>query len=238
MNKLSLHAVQTQFCKAVWDGEAEGRLQIYRNNIFITLTETLRLVYPYVEKIVGADFFDAVAARYIQRHVSCIDQFPDFLATFPETISLPYLTEIAQLEWTCYQVFHAPDDTPLFDFTALKNITERQYAEIKFHLHPAVRVMTFQYPVYRIWQLCRQENNSDETIDLAEGGVDLLIRRRDYEVDFHVLSKSEFVLLHALSAEKTFGEACAVALRVEPDFDVSHTLQKHIARGVIAGFVL
>ena len=44
---------------------AADRLSIYRNTLFGTLTNALRLSYPAVHRLVGADFFEAAAHEFI-----------------------------------------------------------------------------------------------------------------------------------------------------------------------------
>ena len=45
---------------------ADARLDIYRNNVTSNLTGTLRLTFPAVERLVGAEFFAATAAHFIR----------------------------------------------------------------------------------------------------------------------------------------------------------------------------
>ena len=42
------------------------RLSVYRNTFVSSLTNALRLCYPAVHRLVGADFFDSVAQLFIQ----------------------------------------------------------------------------------------------------------------------------------------------------------------------------
>ena len=76
---------------------AAERMSIYRNTARITLTEALRIAFPAVELLVGADFFEMAAARFIRDFPplsGCLndygDAFPQFLAVMPETAALPY----------------------------------------------------------------------------------------------------------------------------------------------------
>src|SRR5215470_16215107 len=62
------------------------RLSIYRNTSRATLTKTLRLNFPAVERLVGGDFFAAAADEFITREPPCTawldlygEGFPAFL---------------------------------------------------------------------------------------------------------------------------------------------------------------
>lgn len=244
---LSLLDTQTCFSEAVLQNKTasfDKRLQIYRNNIFITLTETLRLTYPNIEKIVGKDFFDGLAAEYIKKYPSLTpdlhafgSHLAEFLTTFSPATSLPYLPEFAQLEWGCYQIFHERE-VPTFNMSALQNIPEDSYASLKFFLNSACRLYAFHYPIYRIWQLCHEEADNNHPINLSEGGVHLLIIRPEFEIKFYLLSPGEFSFLKAISENKLFGEVCEATLSAEPNIDVGMLLQKYLLSGAITDFVL
>src|SRR5215470_6352362 len=54
------------------------RLDIYRNTFVIGVTKALRLTYPAVYRLVGADFFDGAAGQFIAQHpprTACLDDY-------------------------------------------------------------------------------------------------------------------------------------------------------------------
>src|SRR5215472_14906193 len=84
---------------------AAERLDVYRNTFTSVLVNALRLSYPAVHKLVGAEFFEGAARAFIPAHPpagACLDDYggaiPDFLAGFEPAASLPYLPEVARLE--------------------------------------------------------------------------------------------------------------------------------------------
>lgn len=240
----SLHELQTQFQNFVIHNQeainliASPRLNIYRNNIFITLIETLQKLYPTIERLVGEEFFNAVAHEYIKQSPSATrslrdygHSFAEFLATFPPTQSLPYLPEVAHLEWAYHAVL-LEKNADLFDLNQLKAIAEDDYGNIKFKLHPASRLFAFQFPVLQIWQIC-QEDNTAEKIELAEDGENILVIRRQWEVTFEKLTTGEFALLSAFARGFIFEKACERALQADPNIDIDFCLQQHLLRGTI-----
>ena len=54
------------------------RVQLYENNVFISLTQALADVYPVVERLVGDAFFRFSARRYIQRYPSISGDLHEF----------------------------------------------------------------------------------------------------------------------------------------------------------------
>src|SRR5919204_5566987 len=61
---------------------APERLRIYRNTCRSTLVASLRLTYPAVERLVGAEFFEAAAARYAAAQPAHSGDLNDYGGTF------------------------------------------------------------------------------------------------------------------------------------------------------------
>lgn len=254
---MNLRETQQQFIKHVFQQQQNGlsayicadsslsgtqRLQIYQQNIYAGLNKALTSLYPAIKKIVGEDFFNAATYHYIQQHPSTVinlnqfgENFSAFIAKLAPAQSLPYLSELAQLEWGYHQTSLAPDAEPLA-LTQLATIPQARYDQIKFHLHPASQLFSFSYPIFRIWQLCQAAPDNKENIDLDAGGEFILLIRRQLTIEFELLSAAEFALLSAFVAGKTFVVACDAALEIDAQFDVANALQQSILRGLIVGY--
>ncbi|MBS0388409.1 MAG: putative DNA-binding domain-containing protein [Proteobacteria bacterium] len=81
-------------------------LRVHRNTVLGALSHALRLAFPAVDKLVGEAFFDRMAVDYARARPPAAPQldeygrdFPDFIAGFPGTETLPYLRGLAQFEW-------------------------------------------------------------------------------------------------------------------------------------------
>src|SRR3989442_1089711 len=62
------------------------RLDVYRNTFASVLTTALRLSYPAVHRLVGAEFFEGAARVFIETSLprsACLDDYGDRLAHFP-----------------------------------------------------------------------------------------------------------------------------------------------------------
>src|SRR5215471_6617276 len=89
------------------DGIAfDGRLKVYRNNTFSSLTAALKDSFPVVCQLVDERFFGYAAQEYIRTHppraprlAEYGEDFADFLAGFEPARRLPYLSDVARLEW-------------------------------------------------------------------------------------------------------------------------------------------
>lgn len=246
-NNFSLFDLQNNFINSIFDQKEHGlaingRFQLYRDSIFVGLADALSAVYPTVHQLVGEDFFYAMARAYVAKHPSTSrnlnaygDRFANFIAEFEPANSLPYLAEVAQLEWGYHQVFYAADEKPL-DIKALEAISEEKYPTLKFQLHPASQLFSFSYPIYDIVRLCQQEEGSEETIDLMQGSQRLLVIRRQQEVVIEILSKAEFTLLLAFARGSDFLTASHAAYAIESNFDLITSFKQHVLQGTITGF--
>jgi hypothetical protein len=215
---------------------AEARLQIHRHHFFTTLSEALAVNFPVVCKLVDRRFFEFLAHRYIALNPPrepCLFEygtsFPDFIAGFPACRELPYLPDMARLEWAMNAVSNAPD-LPSLSPDMLSDVEPERFATLRFVLHPASRVVSSRYPVDRIW---RANQSDGESVDLASGGVRLLVQRRDDDVQWRALSAAEHLFVRALAAGQTLGDAIDNA----GDFDFTAMFAELLAGGAFAGFV-
>jgi hypothetical protein len=220
------------------------RLQIYRNNIFHSFTEALRACYPVVERLVGKEFFDHAARRYIEYNPSRSgnlhnygDRFPDFLMEYEPAQCLAYLPDIARLEWARQKAYHAADKKPL-DVSSLQLVPQEKYGELYFQLHPSAQLLRSDYPILRIWEVNQPNYSGSLAVDLTAGKSRLLILRRDFNIEMRQLSSGEFHLLHALAAGHKLTHACEQALEADPGFDVRSSVCHHVAGMTIVGYSL
>lgn len=222
-----------------------ARLGIYRNNIIGNLTRTLRLSYPAVERLVGQAFFAAAAQRFIVAAPPCaadLNQYgegcADFLASFEAAASVPYLADVARLEWAVSRALHAPPALPLAPEALGAVLAERQ-ADLRFRPHPTLSLLTLDYPARAIWEAVLSADADDRDarfadIDLKTGGETLAVLRSAGEVDIEVLSGPAFELAQALISGRPLGEA----LEHVPADDAALLLADFLARGFFSDFSL
>lgn len=219
------------------DGIApQTRMDVYRNNVFHSLTEALGALYPAVKRLVGDGFFGYTANAYLRanppKRGTLVDfgwDFPEFLARFEPAASLAYLPDVARVELAWHRAYHAADAEPLLaaDF---QEIREDRLPLARLALHPSCRFVESPFPVGRIWEANMAGNDDSETIDLADGPARLLVIRPFVDVEVRTLGAGVYALLRALETGEPLGEACARGLAADPAFDVLAALF-----GLIAG---
>lgn len=246
-----LPELQTAFAAGIFDKHpgviaaiAPGRfapaqhLQIYRNNVFESLTGALKAIYPVIERLVGEGFFRFAADNYIRQHPprggNLHDfgfHYADFLAAFAPAASLPYLPDVARLEWAWHEAFHAADAVP-FDARRLAEVPVEQQGNLRFTLNPSARLLDSVYPVLNIWK-ANQDHAAEEIVELAQGGAPLLVIRRGFGVEIEILMPGEYALLRTLMQDANLETACDAAFAVEGTFDLGGALQRGIQGGVL-----
>lgn len=255
----ALHKLQQDFCLNIFDPEAGGqilqkilgngidpaqRIQIYRNNVYASLTESLRAIYPVIHELVGEGFFNFAAHEYITHYPSTSgdlhefgDRFGDFLADFEPARSLLYLRDVARLEWFYHEVYHAADHGPL-DLQRLAKEWDANAADVVLEMHPAARLMYSRFPVLRIWQVNQEKYDGDQTVDLDAGEEYLLILRPDVEIEFHRLDRGHFMLLQTVSRGVPLAAAVDRVLEDDPDFQLEPALKRFVNTRALVGFHL
>jgi hypothetical protein len=217
---------------------AVRRLQVYRNNVQASLRGALEAVYPVVVRLVGAACFGAVARRFIGAHPSRSGNLhdfgralPDFLRALPELDAWPYLGDVAALEWACHEVYHEADDAA-FDPASLAAVPVARQPALRLALQPAARLVGSPYPVLAIWQANQPDGAADALpVRLDQGGVQLLVARRDLDIELRLLGAAEACWLRALADRRPLAEAVVAALDLDPAFDFGAVLARHLRLG-------
>lgn len=223
------------------DDERALRLAIYRNTCLSTLVNALRLSFPAVQRLVGVEFFDGSAREFIRRHPPASAWLNDygagfagFLSGFVPAATLPYLADVARLEWTVNRALHA-DDAPGLDLARLAALHQSARSRVSFTAHPALSLLRLEFPADAIWRaVLDQDAAAMAAIDLASGPVHLLIERDASGVQVRRLNVARWQFTARLCA----GEPLYSALDDGPDADISAWLAEHLSSGRFIDFNL
>ncbi|MGH1353342.1 MAG: DNA-binding domain-containing protein [Methyloligellaceae bacterium] len=206
------------------------RFNVYRNNSAVGISEALMAGFPVVAQLVGEEFFKAMASVYMQSNLPASpvmmrfgDNFPEFIANFEPAQSVPYLADIARLEWAWTGAYHAADADPI-GIEALGQIDPEMLHEVKFSLHPSLHLMKSEWPVFSIWSAHQQENTSDIMERLEFKPEQGLIVRPHLDVEVMVLMDLAYGFIYHISRGKNLGNAFSQLGTENPD-DLSGCLQ-------------
>jgi len=206
---------------------ASARLAVYRHHVFTTLTAALEATYPVVCRLVDRRFFGWVADQYVRVRPPagpCLFEygadFPEFVAAFPACAHLPWLADVARLEWAMNAALHAPDALPL-EPEALRALDPAALARLTLRLDPSVTLLASRWPVDAIWDANQAGVDPAPRVDLDAGGVWLEIRRRDGDVVRRALPRAVFAFRAALAEGRALEDAVEGALDADPAFDLA-----------------
>jgi hypothetical protein len=224
------------------DGKPSARrFAVYRNNVILGLANGLAEAYPVVRRLVGADFFRAMAAEFAASHPPAgplmFDYgtgFAEFLEGFEPVAGLPYLADVARLERAWLEAYHAAEEPPIGP-EALQALGPEVLEAVRLKLHGTVRIVVSDFPVVAIWQANVGEAEPG-TIDLGSGGETALIARPGPDVELRRLPAGAAEFLLALAAGHGLGAAAELALRADPGFDIAAGLGELFRLGLVAGF--
>lgn len=216
---------------------AARRFGVYRNNVVAGLVKAIEARFPAVEKIVGRDFFVAMARNFVVAQpprspvlATYGDELADFISTFEPARELPYLADVARVEAARTRAYHAADATPL-GASQLEALGADALVGRRVDLHPSLAIVRSEHPVVTIWAM-----NSGE-LDLAPienwSAEDALIARPHLDVEVRLLPPGGAVFLRALGDGRSLGEAAEAALAERSEFNLAINLAGLIGWGLI-----
>ncbi len=242
----SLPELQHRFAAAIAApaGGGDAGLAVYRNAVRANYRNALRASYPVVCALTGTPFFHAAVDAFAAAHPSrCGDlnvyggAFADFLAAYPHAAALPYLPDVARLEWAQDEAARAADadGSPERVLAALAALAAENVAACRLHVEPSARLIRSDHPVLRIWQVHQPDLADAPEVDLDRGPDLLLIRRHAEGVGIERVPGGEFAWLTALVAGADLAGALDAALAADAAFDFAPALAARIADGTLCG---
>jgi hypothetical protein len=200
---------------------AGRRFSVYRNNVAVSLIEALETAFPIVRKIVGEEFFHAMAGVFLRAHPPASpvlmfygEEMPGFLASFPPVAHLGYLPDVSRLELALRAAYHAADAQPISP-EALGSGADLMAARLT--LAPALRVIRSRWPLHGIWRA----NTEEGAPKPGRGPEDVLVTRPGFDPVVSLLPEGGAEFIGRLAA----GEPLAAAtLAPGPGFDPGPTL--------------
>jgi hypothetical protein len=249
-------AQQSEFATALFDPERaipdnitshtapqpNKRFAVYRNNVVASLINALRTRFPATERIVGQEFFAAMAHAFVTAHPprskilhTYGDGFGDFIAAFEPAAELTYLPDIAHLEAARTRAYHAADAEPLTAI-AFHDIDPELVGSMRVTLHPSLQIVCSCHAIVTIWSM-----NTGECplgpIDDAQT-EDALVIRPDLDVIVRTLPPGGAAFLHALARGWRLDEAAMHAAYDDERFDLTANIAGLISSGAVTRFTL
>lgn len=233
---MSAGSVQREFASALLDPsrpapaglcvahgiDAQSRFDVHRNNATVGLVDALAATFPVTLMLVGEDFFHGMARERIRADPPRSpllgrygEGFAEFIEGFAPAAGLPYLPDLARLEFACLQAYHAADAIQV-DVAAYQALlaTPERLAATRLTLHPACRWLHSTHAVRSLWLAHQQAGDRrDAAIAEVEIGLpeEMLVTRPHWDVFVSPLPAGGAAWLEALHAGASLGEAASTA---------------------------
>ena len=227
----------------------ERRLAAYRRNVNGNWRSALASTYPVVAQLLGQQRFRQLADRYSADYPSGsgdLNAYGHDLAMFleesPLRLELPYLPDMARLEWALLVAYGAVDD-PAFDLAALAAVPVARHADVLIGVWAGTALIESPWSLVDLWQAHQLAKNDRDAV-LA--GIDIssplkcrgLVVRSEGRVSVLTLGAGEAVFLRALQSGQPLGQAIVMAMKAADGFNPAVALHRFINTGTLTGFTL
>ncbi|MCG8381316.1 MAG: DNA-binding domain-containing protein [Gammaproteobacteria bacterium] len=244
---MGLKEIQEQFSSALLDTsethslpilpgtlQADQRIQIYRNNFYISLSEVLSGVFPVTHALVGETFFAQLCKAFIRQHPPAEGSvthygadLPGFIARLSQAESTPYLADVARLEWAYAKVNEYWKVGTPFPFEKLALVAPEEWPNILFKLAKNVHLICSDFSVLDIVNGVRNDCLEDVVVTAPQQIV--ISGGANQEVQCEAVSSPEYAFLETITRGIALGETSP-----PPDFEAF--LKNMIITGVIDDF--
>ena len=210
--------------------QASKRFDVYRNNVAVSLSDALEAAFPVIRKLVGDNFFRAMAGVYLRKHLPKSplmmfygDAMPQFLRRFGPAQSLTYLPDIALLELAMRRAYHAADAQSV-DPQALGALKPDALLAARLRFAPAVQVLKSGHPIHAIYRA----NTTPDAPKPAMKPESVLITRAGYDPQIHLIDPAAATCISALVGGASLGETL-----VDDTLDLGATLALLLGQSAI-----
>ncbi|WP_257098673.1 HvfC/BufC N-terminal domain-containing protein [Pseudovibrio flavus] len=218
------------------DGEVSAkRYGVYRNNVVSSLVGALAANFPAIQRLLGADYFKALAAEFIRHHPPVQPVlseygggFADFIQSFPPLASYPYLADVARIEWAWLSAYHSAD-APILDAQKLASVSPEDMPRVVLVPHPSASLHFSEFPAASIFLQNREFAQMENSEQRPQAVV---VCRPEVAVNIAWIEPADFTFASALFEARTLGEAATLAASGGGGFDLNRALQALLAAQV------
>jgi len=225
--------------------EGKRRIAAYTGGYPTRFHESLSEVYETIRSLLGPERFLDLAYDYsvhypsrdynlnhVGRHLS------EFLKTSALIKELPYLSDLARLEWLISEAFHSFEKPPVRP-EEMASIPSEKWEDIRLTFQPSTSLVSSFWPIFQLW-MDRKGPLPGISKDHLKSPEHILVGRRGLQVRVEQLEPAQFRLMELLLTGESLGEACEVLAEGEGDDlpPVTEWFSRWIQDGLIAGYQL
>jgi hypothetical protein len=222
-------------------------LQAYRANAGAAAERALASAYPVLRALVGEASFAGLARAYWRARPPMRGDLawlgaglPGFVADDPQLADVPWLADVARLEWLLARAEGAADapGSAAGRLASLQVLSEHDPRELHVALAPGAAVMRSAWPVASVWRAHRPDaapGAFDEARALvaARTGEIAFVCRPEWAARVDVVDEASARFLQSL----VDGHSLAAALARATEADAAWAFDAWLARATGAGWL-
>jgi hypothetical protein len=143
--------------------QTQRGLQAYQANGHAVAERSLRAAYPVIDMMLGGDSFNALARDLWQRHPPARGDLalwgqalPVLLSSSTQLVDVPYLADVARVEWALHRAAFAVDAQP--DPASFARLAAEDPDTLTLTLAPGTEVIASRFPIASLVLAHRHEN--------------------------------------------------------------------------------
>lgn len=218
--------------------QAAIRVGVYAGGYPARLLDAVAESHPAVAHVLGQGAFAALVARYVRalppQSYNLNDagsRLAEYLPVDRLSAQLPFLSDLARMEWAIVRAFHAPV-REAFDPATVTNWSAEDWFGTRIDLQVGTALVRSAWPIHAVW--AARETPVDEIdIDMTAGGNVILIHRAGFEVVCESIGEAEATAIQALLGGATLGDVSERLSAAD-----AGTVAASFARWVHAGLVV
>jgi hypothetical protein len=236
---------QQQFLAALWNDSSQSPellhaniadrksgLHIYRSNGFAVAERALSGSFPTVQAILGDEGF-AVLCKHLWRDSpptsGDLGAYGDTLANYVAAqtddalVDLPFLSDVARLDWAIHQVERAADSTPL-DPSRWALLSTPDLTRVHFEFAAATALIQSPHPIVSIYNAHQSNDFSALNQGAATRSENAWVHRNGFRAVVSVMSDADANFTQALQRGSNLADALGAT--DDPAFDFTHWLTR------------
>jgi len=228
--------------------KARRGLQAYRANAGAAAERALASAFPVVQALVGAESFASLARAFWQAQPPARGDLAwlgaglaGFLERDPQLADVPYLADVARLEWLLARAEIAPDapGSASERLASLQVLADFAPRELFISLAPGAAVLRSAWPIASVWQAHRPGAPAAAFDDArarvaGRSGETVFVWRPEWVGRVEVVDEASACFLEALLEGSDLARAMADATRVSADWSFEAWLARAIGVGWLA----
>ena len=210
---------------------------------------SLRATYPVMAELLGDENLAPLARELWHQHpptrgdlAQWGDALPGFLQRHEQLTDLPYLADVAHLEWALHRAAGEPDAG--LDTASFARLSSEDPQHLALRLAPGTSVFTSRWPVASLVAAHRpgegdgQPSLQEAAERLRDGvGESAVVWRRGLRPCMRACTRAEATLLRATLRGDSLPDALNAIATQGNDFDLATWLAEAVQQGLLLGVI-